>query len=225
MALTALHADDNGPVDIDALSELRLGQAVLIPEPLEDSPIDPPSHWDESMHHLSRAVKCQMVRRGPSLDKVSKCVRVCRMDLRERVIHERKLRFPSQRQASAAGRISNTTWGRFETSGEVTPAIRKAVARAFEWPKDWPENPPPLPLLADSPEIFAKIKHLEDWAVKAVGEVNVKLDRLISQLGVDLAHTPTVERLAASREELRTVSRQQAPRGEPAPKPRSRRSP
>jgi hypothetical protein len=63
----------------------------------------------------------------------------------ERVREEVRLRNMSVRQAAAAGGVSNTTWGDFYATGIATPKMRDAVARAFDWPLDWPENPPPLP--------------------------------------------------------------------------------
>lgn len=69
-------------------------------------------------------------------------------ELRARVEAERKRRGRmSMREAAVAGNISNTTWGKFETGEiEVTRAIRRGVATAFDWNEDWPERPPPMPL-------------------------------------------------------------------------------
>jgi len=64
-------------------------------------------------------------------------------ELRRRLVLGRRLRGMSQRAAAQAGEVSNTTWGRLE-SGEIglTPVTVLAVARAFNWPEDWPESPP-----------------------------------------------------------------------------------
>jgi transcriptional regulator with XRE-family HTH domain len=61
---------------------------------------------------------------------------------RKRVRAERERRYPSIRKAAAAGGISNTQWGRYE-SGEIhlTQPLRVAIAQAFGWPEDWPEAP------------------------------------------------------------------------------------
>jgi transcriptional regulator with XRE-family HTH domain len=65
--------------------------------------------------------------------------------LRQRLLHERRTRGMSARAAAAAGGVSNTTWGRLE-AGEIdlTERTRLAVATAFGWQIDWPENPPPV---------------------------------------------------------------------------------
>lgn len=64
------------------------------------------------------------------------------MKVRERVAQERRLRAMSARQAAAAGDISNTLWSKYEKHGIVTDAVRAGVARAFDWPMTWPEDPP-----------------------------------------------------------------------------------
>jgi transcriptional regulator with XRE-family HTH domain len=65
-------------------------------------------------------------------------------NVRQRVARERRLRGLSVRSAAVLGGVSNTTWGRWETSGvDLTDGMRVAVARAFGWGSDWPENPPP----------------------------------------------------------------------------------
>ena len=66
---------------------------------------------------------------------------------RERVIAERRRRGWSQRRAAVAGGVSNTLWNDFEggrvpTDGSRAPTMRHAVADAFGWDLDWPENPP-----------------------------------------------------------------------------------
>ncbi len=67
-------------------------------------------------------------------------------DLRERVALERKLRYKSDRAAATAGGVANTTWSRWMNGDDLTDGMRQAVAKAFNWPPDWPENPPPTPL-------------------------------------------------------------------------------
>lgn len=68
------------------------------------------------------------------------------------------------RQAATAGDVSNTTWSRFEAGvGQLTPGIIQAVARAFDWPTDWPENPPEISQPVD---LEARVARLElDLAV------------------------------------------------------------
>ncbi len=65
------------------------------------------------------------------------------MDLPERVRRERELRGLSVRRAAELGGTSNETWGKYERGlTGLSPKVRTAVARAFEWPMDWPEHPP-----------------------------------------------------------------------------------
>lgn len=64
------------------------------------------------------------------------------MNLRERVQHERKMRGLSRRSAAILGGTSNQTWGTWENGGNLTDGVRLAVSKAFDWPMDWPENPP-----------------------------------------------------------------------------------
>lgn len=63
-----------------------------------------------------------------------------------RVQVERQLRgsWSIRRAADESGTISNQTWSVFETNGIVTAKVRVAVAKAFDWPMDWPENLPPV---------------------------------------------------------------------------------
>ncbi len=64
--------------------------------------------------------------------------------VRERVTLERTHRAWSVRTAASRGGISNETWGRYEKGGKLTPDMRAAIAKAFDWSADWPENPPTL---------------------------------------------------------------------------------
>lgn len=91
----------------------------------------------------------------------------------ERVREEVRLRNMSVRQAAAAGGISNTTWGDFYTTGIATPKIRDAVARAFGWELDWPDNPPPLPEARDD-QVMSMLKTL----LNRIDDLEQKVDRL-----------------------------------------------
>lgn len=62
-------------------------------------------------------------------------------ELADKVRRERLNRGWSVRQASSAGRISNTYWGEFEDyKRQLTPTIAAAVAKAYDWPADWPDG-------------------------------------------------------------------------------------
>lgn len=58
--------------------------------------------------------------------------------------------------AAQVGGISNTTWGTFERSGEITPGVHRAVMQAFGWPVDWDVNLPPAP--ARQPDDVAELR-------------------------------------------------------------------
>jgi hypothetical protein len=64
-----------------------------------------------------------------------------------RVAVERRLRGWSGREAAIAGGISNTTWSKFEATGEIGDAMRRGAAKAFGWPMDWPENLPVMEIV------------------------------------------------------------------------------
>lgn len=57
------------------------------------------------------------------------------------VRRERERRGWSVRYAANASQdiVSNTTWGNYEQTGNLTPKIRQAVSVAFGWPLSWPE--------------------------------------------------------------------------------------
>ncbi len=86
----------------------------------------------------------------------------------ERVAAEiRRLNF-SMREVERRSGVSNTTLAKFFNDGRLTRKVREAFAVAFNWPADWPENPPPLPeahrdeLLTLIAELVAKVDRLAD---------------------------------------------------------------
>lgn len=117
----------------------------------------------------------------------------------ERVAEERRLRgHLSIRQVSAGTSTSNETWSKFERTGIVTPKIRLAVAEAFGWPSDWPEQLPPLP----PPEAADALSRLE-VAVRALADetagrqqVEDLSEHLVSIAAQLQAQGATLERLA-----------------------------
>ena len=84
------------------------------------------------------------------------------VDLRERVATERMYRGGmSIREASVAGSISNTTWSKWEAgSSELTNKLAAAIARAFDWPADWPSNPPPIQTISQLDDLERKVDRL-----------------------------------------------------------------
>ena len=88
------------------------------------------------------------------------------MDAVNAVITERNRRGWSIRRAAVetGGIISNVWWGKFEDgSVDLTDKVREAVATAFGWPLDWPENPPAPPAVAErDDQVLAAIAALAD---------------------------------------------------------------
>lgn len=56
----------------------------------------------------------------------------------DRVRRARQVRGWSIRRAAAEGDISNETWGKFERARlPISDAVRRGVAKAFDWPGGW----------------------------------------------------------------------------------------
>lgn len=72
--------------------------------------------------------------------------------LADRVRDERLARGWSIRHAvvESGNLITNTWWGKFEDRQQpLTDTIRDAVAAAYKWPKDWPDEVTPPAGMAD----------------------------------------------------------------------------
>lgn len=111
-------------------------------------------------------------------------------DLQKRVIEERALRGGmSVREAAIAGGCANTTWQDWENGGrKLGKAMRRAVAQAFSWEPDWPENPPPSrikPDENDDPPNGALLDVLERLAVVA-DDTNAMLRLVAKRQGIRL---------------------------------------
>jgi hypothetical protein len=84
--------------------------------------------------------------------------------------------------------VTNSTWGNFENGKtRLTTNMRHAVMRAYGWPPDWPENPPPItvpeqPPSEDLVELHAVIDRLAAEVHELVGRV-VVLERRFSNSG------------------------------------------
>jgi transcriptional regulator with XRE-family HTH domain len=79
----------------------------------------------------------------------------------ERVRTERELRNLSVRAAVRRTQISNTPWSRWENEGgPPSPTMRKAVADAFGWPADWPENPPAVQRSRTDPDVLEELHEI-----------------------------------------------------------------
>ena len=93
------------------------------------------------------------------------------VDLRRLVRTERTRRGLSIRDAATLGKISNTTWGGYEAGGNLTPRVRTAVALAFGWMPDWPENPPAPSLPQETVSQLGEIESLQRAQAVALAEV------------------------------------------------------
>ena len=83
---------------------------------------------------------------------------------RERMTAERRRRGWSQRQAAEHAGVDSALWSRMER-GEVpiTDRSRAAIARAYDWPLDWPDVEPGAPPTSVSrlDDLEARIRDLE----------------------------------------------------------------
>jgi transcriptional regulator with XRE-family HTH domain len=97
--------------------------------------------------------------------------------LLQRVRAERELRNLSVRQAARRTEVSNTTWQRWENEGgPPKPAMRKAVADAFGWDADWPENPPPIERSRHDPDVLEELRGMRQIMDVLVGEAKAGAD-------------------------------------------------
>lgn len=98
---------------------------------------------------------------------------------RQAVIAERTRLGLSVRKAAALGGIANTSWGNYEAGLDLTDQTRLAVAKALDWPEDWPTNLPPIPeseatkLLGEVQRLALVVQLLTD---EAVGRLGVESD-------------------------------------------------
>jgi transcriptional regulator with XRE-family HTH domain len=130
----------------------------------------------------------------------------------ERVVAERQRRGLTIRQAAGLTDITNTTWSRWENDGGVpSPKLRTAVATAFGWGQDWPENPPPLPVPTDHgvtlPDLDAKLERIIN------AQVDARVIGRTTAADATLAVTEALERLAHEVAELRRLVAQPAAAG------------
>lgn len=130
----------------------------------------------------------------------------------QRVLAERRRRGWSARTAAQVAGISNTTWSTFERTDIVTDRIREAVADAFGWPRNWPEEP----VLAEPTVQQALIEAMDlrmqiavDQSLANQTALLAKLDVVIDELRAHRAQVePTegvddvLERLAAAVESV-----------------------
>lgn len=69
--------------------------------------------------------------------------------------------------------VSNTTWGSWENGDRsLSGRVRVAVAKAFDWPTDWAENPPPAPTVTGqvtAVEVMARLDAIDEKINRLVG--------------------------------------------------------
>jgi hypothetical protein len=103
------------------------------------------------------------------------------MNAAEHVAAERGLRGLSVRAAANLTPITNTTWAKFEKTGHVTDAVRKAVAQAFGWPTSWPESLPPLTQLHPGEPSASELKALIEQLIAEVERMGASIETLVAQ--------------------------------------------
>jgi transcriptional regulator with XRE-family HTH domain len=97
----------------------------------------------------------------------------------ERVGAELRARGLTARQAAVKGGGSNTTWSAWlQEGGRPGPTLQQAVAKAFGWSTDWPDNPPPFV----TPEQQASIDSLKD-EISQLRDVVGSLLQQVEELG------------------------------------------
>jgi transcriptional regulator with XRE-family HTH domain len=85
-------------------------------------------------------------------------------DVMERVIAERQRRGWSQRRAAEHAGIDSAQWSRMERGlVEMSDRSRAAIAHAFDWPLDWPDVDPgiPVPSVSQYDALEERVRDLE----------------------------------------------------------------
>lgn len=109
------------------------------------------------------------------------------------VQRERERRGWSIREAAArSGLVTNETWGRYENGGPLTGKMRRAVAQAFGWDTDWPDQQPPIQheVLTRLAELEALLREVQQVQLAAIpggsailAELQERVARLERQVG------------------------------------------
>lgn len=67
--------------------------------------------------------------------------------------------------------ITNSYWSAWEAGTvPLTDGLRRAVAEAFDWDNDWPENPPVAPV-SSLDALRAEVAELKDLQERTLGAV------------------------------------------------------
>jgi hypothetical protein len=84
-----------------------------------------------------------------------------------------------RRAAEAAG-VSHTWWDLVERGAQRRhDKAREAVARAFDWPLDWPENPPPPPVISQRDDaVLAAFERLASTMLATMAAMQTQIDEL-----------------------------------------------
>jgi len=121
-------------------------------------------------------------------------------DVRARVVQERERRgyFSGRAAATAAAnkgaRISFTTWNDWESGArQLGDAMRSAVMVLFDWPSDWPENPPPVEWSPD-------VSLLRGEVARLAQVVDLLTDEARDRLGVESEFAARLAALEAARD-------------------------
>ena len=103
------------------------------------------------------------------------------------------------REAGQAGGCSHTYWDAIER-GEARKQVmaRTAVARAFGWPDDWIENPPPTPEVTQrDDQVLAEFRQWGETMLTAMeamqGQI-AELQQAVARLSAEGQSTPPARR-------------------------------
>jgi hypothetical protein len=64
--------------------------------------------------------------------------------VRQELAHRKLSVREAARLVTGDAYVTNDTWGRFLNTGELGDKLTRAIAAAFGWPLNWPDEPPPL---------------------------------------------------------------------------------
>ena len=112
---------------------------------------------------------------------------------------ERLRRGWSLREAGDAGGTSHSQWDRIERNeARREHDMRTAVARAFGWPDDWIENPPPSPeVIQRDDQVLAEFRQWGETmltAMEAMQSQIAELQQAVARLSAEGQSAPPARR-------------------------------
>jgi hypothetical protein len=101
--------------------------------------------------------------------------------VRQELAHRKLSVREAARLVTGDAYVTNDTWGRFLNTGELGDKLTRAIAAAFGWPLNWPDELPPLEVRmpVDDPAVAnltARMDRIETLLERLVGQLEVMLD-------------------------------------------------